>query len=67
MLFRHFPFQDAIATFKQALKILTGTAKNAPSTFEAAELHYYIGQCHMEQVSLLEVRLSGSAAVAVSA
>ncbi|KAJ6655643.1 hypothetical protein lerEdw1_004879 [Lerista edwardsae] len=46
--------KDAIASFKLALKILTGTAKNVPSTFEAAELHYYIGQCYMEQVCLLE-------------
>ncbi|XP_062974543.1 tetratricopeptide repeat protein 6 [Elgaria multicarinata webbii] len=46
--------KDAVASFKQALKLLTGSAKAPPNTFEAAEIYLFMGQCYMEQVALLE-------------
>nr|XP_034964906.1 tetratricopeptide repeat protein 6 isoform X2 [Zootoca vivipara] len=46
--------KDAVASFKQALKLLTDIARSTPSTFEAAEINFFIGQCYMEQVSLLQ-------------
>ncbi|XP_061468793.1 tetratricopeptide repeat protein 6 [Rhineura floridana] len=46
--------KDAVASFQQALKLLTGSAKSLPNTFEAAEICFFMGQCYMEQVSLLE-------------
>uniref|UniRef100_A0ABM5FAT0 Tetratricopeptide repeat protein 6 isoform X2 n=1 Tax=Pogona vitticeps TaxID=103695 RepID=A0ABM5FAT0_9SAUR len=55
--------KDAIASFKQALKLLTGTAKNPPNTFEAAEMYFLIGQCYMEQISLFEACDAFTAAV----
>uniref|UniRef100_A0A8D0C2M8 Tetratricopeptide repeat domain 6 n=1 Tax=Salvator merianae TaxID=96440 RepID=A0A8D0C2M8_SALMN len=46
--------KDAVSSLKQALKLLTGSAKAPPNTFEAAELYFLMGQCYMEQVSLIE-------------
>uniref|UniRef100_G1K951 Tetratricopeptide repeat domain 6 n=1 Tax=Anolis carolinensis TaxID=28377 RepID=G1K951_ANOCA len=46
--------KDAVVSFKQALKLLTGSAKSPPNTFEAAEMFFLIGECYMEQVCLIE-------------
>ncbi|KAJ7344968.1 hypothetical protein JRQ81_000918 [Phrynocephalus forsythii] len=56
-------YKDAIASFKQALKLLTVTAKNPPNTFEAAEMYFLIGQCYMEQISLFQACDAFTAAV----
>ncbi|XP_053235987.1 tetratricopeptide repeat protein 6 isoform X1 [Podarcis raffonei] len=49
-------YKDAVASFKQALKRLMDTAasRSTPNTFEAAEIYFFMGQCYMKQVSLLE-------------
>lgn len=47
-----------MASFKQALKLLMGTEKAVPCTFEAAEMYYFMGQCYMEHVSLIVVCIS---------
>ncbi|XP_053125408.1 tetratricopeptide repeat protein 6 [Hemicordylus capensis] len=54
-------YKDAVAAFKQALKLLP--TKTASTSFEAAEMYYFIGLCHMEQVSLLQASDAFSAAV----
>ncbi|XP_042308112.1 tetratricopeptide repeat protein 6 [Sceloporus undulatus] len=53
--------KDAVVSFTEALKLLTGTAKNPPNTFEAAEMYFLMGQCYMEQICLLEAYLSRAA------
>nr|XP_056707723.1 tetratricopeptide repeat protein 6 [Euleptes europaea] len=55
--------KDALASFKEALRLLKGTAKAVPSIFEAAEMYYFMGQCYMEQVSLIEACDAFSTAV----
>ncbi|XP_054827481.1 uncharacterized protein LOC129324317 [Eublepharis macularius] len=56
-------YKDAVASFKQALKLLMGTGKTVPCTFEAAEMYYFMGQCYMEHVSLIEACDAFSTAV----
>ncbi|XP_063187863.1 tetratricopeptide repeat protein 6 [Chroicocephalus ridibundus] len=46
--------KDAVRSFKKAMKLLMTSAKILPNTFEAAEIHYLTGLCHMEQKSLLQ-------------
>ncbi|KAH0620523.1 hypothetical protein JD844_021065 [Phrynosoma platyrhinos] len=46
--------KDAVVSFTEALKLLTGTAKTPPNTFEAAEMYFLMGECYMEQICLLE-------------
>ncbi|XP_050753053.1 tetratricopeptide repeat protein 6 [Gymnogyps californianus] len=45
--------KDAVRSFKKAMKLLMTSAKILPNTFEAAEMYYLTGLCHMEQKSLL--------------
>ncbi|KAF7251443.1 hypothetical protein EYD10_02720 [Varanus komodoensis] len=54
LIIRTFVSRDAVASFKQALKLLTSTMRAPPSTFETAEIYFFMGQCYMEQICLLE-------------
>ncbi|KFP57049.1 Tetratricopeptide repeat protein 6, partial [Cathartes aura] len=45
--------KDAVRSLKKAMKLLMTSAKILPNTFEAAEMYYLTGLCHMEQKSLL--------------
>ncbi|XP_077179273.1 tetratricopeptide repeat protein 6 isoform X2 [Paroedura picta] len=56
-------YKDAVASFKQGLKLLMGTEKTVPCTFEAAEMYYFVGRCYMEQVALIEACDAFSTAV----
>lgn len=47
--------QDAVRSFKKAMKLLMTSAKILPNTFETAEMYYLTGLCYMEQKSLLRV------------
>ncbi|XP_048339434.1 tetratricopeptide repeat protein 6-like [Sphaerodactylus townsendi] len=55
--------KDAVASFKEALKLLMGTGKTVPCTFEAAEMYYFIGQCYKERILLIEACDAFSTAV----
>ncbi|NXU57563.1 TTC6 protein, partial [Turnix velox] len=55
--------KDALRSFKKAKKLLMTSAKVLPNTFEAAEIYYLIGLCHMEKKSLLQANHAFSMAV----
>ncbi|XP_075357745.1 tetratricopeptide repeat protein 6 [Mycteria americana] len=55
--------QDAVRSFKKAMKLLMASAKILPNTFEAAEMYYLTGLCYMEQKSLLRARDAFSMAI----
>ncbi|XP_009885320.1 PREDICTED: tetratricopeptide repeat protein 6 [Charadrius vociferus] len=55
--------KDAVRSFKKAVKLLMTTAKILPNTFEAAEIYYLTGLCHMEQKSLLRAHDAFSMAI----
>uniref|UniRef100_A0A8C2U8Q2 Tetratricopeptide repeat domain 6 n=1 Tax=Coturnix japonica TaxID=93934 RepID=A0A8C2U8Q2_COTJA len=46
--------EDAVESFKKAINLLMTSDKTLPHTFEAAEMHYLLGLCYMEQVNLSE-------------
>ncbi|NXJ74585.1 TTC6 protein, partial [Trogon melanurus] len=46
--------KDALRSFNNAMKLLMTSAKKIPHTFEAAEVHYLTGLCHLEQKGLLQ-------------
>ncbi|NXD05736.1 TTC6 protein, partial [Nothocercus nigrocapillus] len=55
--------KDAMESFKHATKLLIASGRTLPNTFEAAEMHYLIGLCYMEQVNLLKACDAFSVAV----
>ncbi|KFP28290.1 Tetratricopeptide repeat protein 6, partial [Colius striatus] len=46
--------EDAVRSFKKAVKLLMTSAKILPQTFETAEIYYLIGLCYLKQKSLLQ-------------
>ncbi|KFV43736.1 Tetratricopeptide repeat protein 6, partial [Tyto alba] len=55
--------KDAVRSFKEAMKLLMTSEKILPNTFEAAEMYYLTGLCHMEQKMLLRARDAFSTAI----
>ncbi|KFO84213.1 Tetratricopeptide repeat protein 6, partial [Buceros rhinoceros silvestris] len=55
--------QDAVKSFKNAMKLLMTSEKTLPNTFEAAEMYYLTGLCYMEQKSFLQAHDAFSMAV----
>ncbi|NXK19998.1 TTC6 protein, partial [Arenaria interpres] len=55
--------KDAVRSFKKAMKLLMTSTKILPNTFEAAEIYYLTGLCHMEQKNLLRAHHAFSMAI----
>ncbi|PKU46137.1 tetratricopeptide repeat protein 6 [Limosa lapponica baueri] len=55
--------KDAVRSFKKAMKLLMTSTKILPNTFEAAEIYYLTGLCHMEQKNLLRAHRAFSMAI----
>uniref|UniRef100_A0A8C3JFL5 Tetratricopeptide repeat domain 6 n=1 Tax=Calidris pygmaea TaxID=425635 RepID=A0A8C3JFL5_9CHAR len=55
--------KDAVRSFKKAMKLLMTSTKILPNTFEAAEIYYLTGLCHLEQKNLLRAHRAFSMAI----
>ncbi|XP_014797123.1 PREDICTED: tetratricopeptide repeat protein 6 [Calidris pugnax] len=55
--------KDAVRSFKKAVKLLMTSTKILPNTFEAAEIYYLTGLCHLEQKNLLRAHHAFSMAI----